>query len=54
MKTYVFKISFDELWNDDIKRNVIIKANSVIDALKQVKQQYVNKRNLMIDFIYTE
>lgn len=56
MKTYVLKISYKELWDNDWQfKNEIIEANTVKEAINKVHEKMKGKANkIIIDFIYCE
>ena len=56
MKTYVLKISYKELWDNEwLYKNEIIEANNVKEAINKVHEKMKGKANkIIIDFIYGE
>ena len=56
MKTYVLKISYKDLWDNEwLYKNEIIEANNVKEAINKVHEKMKGKVNkIIIDFIYGE
>ena len=56
MKTYVLKISYKDLWDNEwLYKNEIIEANNVKEAINKVHEKMKGKANkIIIDFIYGE
>lgn len=56
MKTYVLKISYKDLWDNEwLYKNEIIEANNVKEAINKVHEKMKGKANkIIIDFIYDE